>query len=137
MNEDNGFTVTKRNGRTEPFDEDKLAQTVGRAGIPFVMAKDISKTIYKKIGEDNKSNKNIPSTEIKSLVIEELKSRNESTIAESYSGYSKNVQTSLREEFGNNQKYDSKVGSSINAPNANNRGKDKDYTGGRGSMISP
>ncbi len=108
MNDDNqeqvNISVEKRNGRSEAFDEDKLARGVSRSGTPFVMAKDIAKSIHKKLEEKTKNN-TIRSVDIRDYVIEELKSRNEGVIAESYSGYSKNTLTDLS---GDN-KFDSKV----------------------------
>jgi hypothetical protein len=40
----NQFIVQKRNGRLEPFDENKMSIAVSRAGTPFVMARDIAAT---------------------------------------------------------------------------------------------
>ena len=108
MNDDNQeqvrISVEKRNGRSEAFDEDKLARGVSRSGTPFVMAKDIAKSIHKKLEEKTKNNA-VRSVDIRDYVVEELKSRNEGVIAESYSGYSKNTLTDLS---GDN-KFDSKV----------------------------
>jgi transcriptional repressor NrdR len=100
------INVEKRNGSQETFDEDKLARGVSRSGTPFLMAKDIAKSIYKKLREKSDNNA-IRSMDIKEYVVEELKSRNEGTIAESFSGYSKNAITELS---GSNNKYDSKAG---------------------------
>ena len=100
------INVEKRNGSHESFNEDKLARGVSRSGTPFMMAKDIAKSIYKKIKENNSNNNTIRSIQIKEFVIEELKARNENVIAESYSGYSKNTIT----ELSANNKYDSKAG---------------------------
>jgi hypothetical protein len=99
------ISVEKRNGSHESFNEDKLARGVSRSGTPFMMAKDIAKSIYKKIKENNSNNNTISSNQIKEFVIEELKSRNENVIAESFSGYSKNTIT----ELSANHKYDSKA----------------------------
>jgi transcriptional regulator NrdR family protein len=33
--------VQKKDGNTEPFDQEKMARAVSRAGTPFVMALDI------------------------------------------------------------------------------------------------
>ncbi len=98
------INVEKRNGNSETFDEDKLARGVSRSGTPFLMAKDIAKSIHKKLEEETKNN-TVRSIDIRDYVVEELKSRNESVIADSYSGYSKNT---LAELSGSN-KYDSKV----------------------------
>lgn len=108
MNDDNQeqvrISVEKRNGRSEAFDEDKLARGVSRSGTPFVMAKDIAKSIHKKLEEKAKNNA-VRSVDIRDYVVEELKSRNEGVIAESYSGYSKNTITDLSAD----NKFDSKV----------------------------
>jgi transcriptional repressor NrdR len=108
LNDDNQeqvkISVEKRNGRSEAFDEDKLARGVSRSGTPFVMAKDIAKSIHKRLEEKTKNNA-VRSVDIRDYVVEELKSRNEGVIAESYSGYSKNTLTDLS---GDN-KFDSKV----------------------------
>ena len=72
----------------KPFDENKIARGVSRSGTPFLMAKDIAKSIHKKLMEKSDNNA-IRSIDIKDYVVEELKSRNEGTIAESFSGYSK------------------------------------------------
>ena len=108
MNDDNQeqvrISVEKRNGRSEAFDEDKLARGVSRSGTPFVMAKDIAKSIHKKLEEKTKNNA-VRSVDIRDYVVEELKSRNEGVIAESYSGYSKNTITDLSAD----NKFDSKV----------------------------
>ena len=104
------LTVQKRDGKTEPFDQEKMARAVSRAGTPFVMALDIAKTITnnKELAQKNVVN----SAELRQLVTQELQNRNESTIAESYSGYSKNkVTTEIREEItSRNNEYDSKAG---------------------------
>jgi hypothetical protein len=96
--------VEKRNGSRETFDEDKLARGVSRSGTPFLMAKDIAKSIHKKL-EEKSENNTIRSVDIKGYVIDELKSRNEGVIAESFSGYSKNALT----ELSGDGKFDSKV----------------------------
>ena len=100
------INIEKRNGAIEAFDEEKLARGVSRSGTPFMMAKDIAKSIQKKIKENNSNNNTIRSSQIKEFVTEELKSRNENVIAESFSGYSKNTIT----ELSANHKYDSKAG---------------------------
>lgn len=96
--------VEKRNGSYETFDEDKLARGVSRSGTPFLMAKDIAKSLHKKLKE-NSNNNIVQSSNLKQYVVEELKSRNENVIAESYSGYSKSTIT----ELSDNNKYDSKA----------------------------
>ena len=57
----------------------------------------------------------VNSAELRIVVTQELHNRNESTIAESYSGYSKNkVTTDIREEItSRNNKFNSKAGQTI------------------------
>ena len=110
------ISVEKRNGSHETFDEEKLARGVSRSGIPFMMAKDIAESINKKIKENNNNNNTILSSQIKKFVIEELKSRNENVITESYSGYSKNINP----ELSANHTYNSKASST-------HRSHKKDY----------
>lgn len=70
-----------------------------------MMAKDIAKSIHNKLKE-NTNNSTIRSSQIKELVTEERKARNENVIAESFSGYSKNTIT----ELSGNHKFNSKAG---------------------------
>jgi len=59
------IVVKRSSGRVEKFDTNRLAQTVSRSGVPFLMARDIAKKATKKIksqimspvGEDNHMNK--------------------------------------------------------------------------------
>ena len=127
------FTVQKRNGRLEPFSEEKMARSVSRAGTPFLIAKDVSKLVKNNLDE-NYDNTIISSNDLRSLIVEELRNRNKGTIAESYSGYKKNLITNAREELSHSRKYKSKVDSSLNT-HAKQYVKDKDNTSGRGSKI--
>ena len=129
------LTVEKRSGNTESFDEEKLVRGISRAGTPFMLAKDISKSITKKLAENPPIGDHIYSSKIREYVSEELKQRNQDTIAESYLGYSKNSVTSINEEQLKNSKYDSKVSQTTNT-RSKQFAKDKDNTSGRGSKIS-
>jgi hypothetical protein len=102
--------VKRSSGRQEKFDSHRMTQTVSRSGVPFLMARDITKKVVRKLGrtqrnkEMNKSskatrtsksqsNKNtkeviIPGNEIRSMISEELRNRNRSDIAGSYEGQS-------------------------------------------------
>ena len=59
------IVVKRSSGRVEKFDTNRLAQTVSRSGVPFLMARDIAKKATKKIKsqimspvrEDNHMNK--------------------------------------------------------------------------------
>lgn len=102
--------VKRSSGRQEKFDSDRMTQTVSRSGVPFLMARDITKKVVHKIGrrqknnemsKSSKSTKNsnsqrkkvakeviIPGNEIRSMISEELRNRNRSDIAGSYEGQS-------------------------------------------------
>ena len=43
------IVVKRSSGRVEKFDTNRLAQTVSRSGVPFLMARDIAKKTTKKI----------------------------------------------------------------------------------------
>lgn len=122
--------VKKRDGRVEPFDIGKMTRAISRAGIPFVMAKDISTAISNKIQHRNSDI--IPSSRLRELVASELMHRNQPAIAESYSGYNKGDVGTLRRT----DKFDSKVYQSDNT-SAKQFAKDKDIKSARGSKIAP
>jgi transcriptional regulator NrdR family protein len=128
------LTVEKRSGNSEKFDEEKLVRGISRAGTPFLIAKDISKSLISKLAENPPIDNFIYSSKIREYVTEELKQRNQNTIAESYSGYSKNNVTSIKEEQLKNNKYDSKV-SQTNNTQSKQFTKDKDNTSGRGTKT--
>ncbi|WP_458747321.1 ATP cone domain-containing protein [Candidatus Nitrosocosmicus sp. T] len=128
------LTVEKRSGNSEKFDEEKLVRGISRAGTPFLIAKDISKSLMNKLAENPPIDNFIYSSKIREYVTEELKQRNQGTIAESYSGYSKNDVTSIKEEQLKNNKYDSKVSQTTNTQSKQFT-KDKDNTSGRGTKT--
>jgi transcriptional repressor NrdR len=102
--------VKRSSGRQEKFDSHRMTQTVSRSGVPFLMARDITKKVVRKISrsqrnkEMNKSSKStrnsnsqrnkntkeviIPGNEIRSMISKELRDRNRSDIAGSYEGQS-------------------------------------------------
>ena len=138
----NHFIVRKRNGKLEPFDVDKMTRAISRAGTPFVMSRDISKSIGSSLlSKDTISsdditysdgNMIIPSIHLRELVTNELAERNQPTIAESYSGYSKKNLTSMRED----PLRDGKLKHPIDAnTHAKQFAKDKDNKSGRGSKV--
>jgi transcriptional repressor NrdR len=133
LHKERQLTVQKRNGRLEPFNEEKMIRSISRAGTPFLIAKDISKLVRNNLDE-NYDSTTISSNDLRSLIVKELKNRNQSTIAESYPGYKKNSITGTREELLHSRKYKSKVDSSFNA-HAKQSVKDKYNTSGRGSKI--
>jgi transcriptional repressor NrdR len=121
--------VEKRSGNSEKFEEEKLVRGISRAGTPFMLAKDISKSIINKLEENPPIDNFIYSSKIREYVAQELSQRNQDTIAESYIGYSKNNMTSIREEQSQNSKYDSKV-SPLTNTHSKQYVKDKDNTSG-------
>ena len=112
----NEIVVERSSGRVEKFDTNRLAQTVSRSGVPFLMARDIAKKATKKIKsqimspvrEDNHRNKKtrkrtisrgrkssqkpklepvvVTASQVRNLVADELQDRNRPEIASSYTG---------------------------------------------------
>ena len=99
--------VQRSSGREEKFDTNRLAQTVSRSGVPYLMARDIAKTTTKKIKSQvatkpitekgHKSSQRKPRTaksktvivtasQVRNMVASELKERNRPDIASSYTG---------------------------------------------------
>jgi transcriptional repressor NrdR len=97
--------IKRTSGRREKFETGKMAQTVSRSGTPFLLARDIAKTVSEKVmrkgnditaieggGEEDDEKMSSPSTievdagEVRKMVAEELKERNRPDIASSYSG---------------------------------------------------
>lgn len=105
-NQQQQITIRRSSGRKEKFDTNRMAQTVSRSGVPFLMARDVAKKVSGKIkqeahnrqskGKDNnnsnKSNptqlkeKTVTGSRVRKLVASELRDRNRSDIAASYSG---------------------------------------------------
>lgn len=98
-----GMAIRRSSGRREKFSTDRMVQTVSRSGVPFMMARDIAKTVTKKIRDTSPSqvllksggknqkkisrrNKIISAGKVRHLVAEELRDRNRPDIANSYSG---------------------------------------------------
>jgi hypothetical protein len=91
------INIKRSSGRKEKFDTERMAQTVGRSGVPFSMARDVAKKVSGKIeheGQQTKRNgnqqqpkeKTVTGGTIRNLVDTELRDRNRSDIAASYSG---------------------------------------------------
>ena len=107
-NQQQQITVRRSSGRKEKFDANRMAQTVSRSGVPFLMARDVAKKVSGKIKQEarnqqskdkdnnnsnsNKSNptqlkeKTVTGSRVRKLVASELRDRNRSDIAASYSG---------------------------------------------------
>jgi hypothetical protein len=100
-----GITIRRSSGRREKFSTERMAQTVSRSGVPFIMARDISKRIAKRVKnlplvpakqrrrktpetrrKISRENKIIPAGKVRQMVAEELIGRNRPDIANSYSG---------------------------------------------------
>ena len=102
---------------------------INRAGTPFLLAKDISKSITRKLAQNPPIDDFIYSSKIREFITEELKQRNHDSIAESFSGYSKNNVIPMNGEHLKNNKYDSKISPSVNT-HSKQYVKDKDSTTG-------
>ena len=105
-NQQQQINVKRSSGRKEKFDTNRMAQTVSRSGVPFLMARDVAKKVSGKIKQEarnqqskgknnnnsNKSNptqlkeKTVTGSRVRKLVASELRDRNRSDIAASYSG---------------------------------------------------
>lgn len=108
------IVVRRSSGRVEKFDTNRLAQTVSRSGVHFLMARDIAKKATKKIKsqirspvrKDNRMSKGtgkrtiprgrkpspkpesvVTASQVRNLVADELQDRNRPDIASSYTGY--------------------------------------------------
>jgi hypothetical protein len=78
--------VRRSSGRTEPYDKERMAKTISRSGTPFLMARDIAKSVSKKIAENIPKSKRVHAGKVRRLVAEELAARNRPDIASSYKG---------------------------------------------------
>jgi len=77
------IVIRRSSGRKEKFDTDRMAQTVSRSGVPFLMARDVAKKVSNKLKQESYT----PQTKrVRKLVANELRDRNRSDIAASYSG---------------------------------------------------
>jgi hypothetical protein len=93
------IVIRRSSGRKEKFDTDRMAQTVSRSGVPFLMARDVAKKVSNKLKHESytpqtKNNKKptqpkektVTASRVRKLVANELRDRNRSDIAASYSG---------------------------------------------------
>jgi transcriptional regulator NrdR family protein len=97
--------IKRTSGRREKFETDKMTQTVSRSGTPFLLARDVAKTVSEKVmrrGSDSATTKKeeeqqlkapspsttieVDASEVRRMVSEELRERNRPDIASSYSG---------------------------------------------------
>jgi|SRR5215212_1141574 len=100
------IVIKRSSGHKEMFDTNRMAQTVGRSGVPFLMARDVAKRVSNKIKDDvytqrqktkgrrsgniskptQLKEKTVTANRIRNLVSNELRNRNRGDIAASYSG---------------------------------------------------
>ena len=94
--------IKRTSGRREKFETNKMAQTVSRSGTPFLLARDVAKTVSEKVmrkdndaqagrGEEGRKGSShstieVDGGEVRRMVAEELRERNRPDIASSYSG---------------------------------------------------
>lgn len=97
--------IRRSSGRKEKFDANRLAQTVSRSGVPYIMARDIAKKATKKIKSEVRLKQGkkksqisrsrsgtrirpviITANRVRNLVTQELGERNRPDIAKSYAG---------------------------------------------------
>lgn len=97
--------VKKRNGRIEPFDGRKMARAVSRAGVPYSIALEVTRTV-KNISH-LAGKEQVSSVTLRKMVSEELRNMNYGTMAKSYAGYKKSKSTG--ETFERSGKHAAKV----------------------------
>jgi 2-phosphoglycerate kinase len=97
--------VKKRSGRIEPFDSEKMARAVSRAGVPYAVALEIAKSVKNSSYLANKEQ--VSSVTLREMVAAQLHDMNQHEAAKSYQGYKKTKSTS--EEIKRSVKDASKV----------------------------
>lgn len=82
------ITIRRSSGRKEKFDLDRMAKTVSRSGVPFLMARDIAKNVLKRIKAEGsgRSKKTVTANRVRKMIANELNSRNQQMMASSYKG---------------------------------------------------
>jgi transcriptional repressor NrdR len=96
------IVIKRTSGRKEKFETNKMAQTVSRSGTPFLLARDVAKTVSEQVmrkdndaqaaqGEEGKKGSShstieVDGGEVRKMVAKELRERNRPDIASSYSG---------------------------------------------------
>jgi 2-phosphoglycerate kinase len=119
--------VEKRSGRLEPFDSRKMARSVSRAGLPYLTALRISKTIRN--NEELMAKEQVKSVTLRKMVAEEMvKEHHDTSTAKSYLGYKKTRST--KEKYHRSHKPRSIVRRQTKS-HAKQYAKDKDNTEGR------
>jgi transcriptional repressor NrdR len=99
--------IKRTSGRKERFETDKMAQNVSRSGTPFLLAREVAKTVSEKVIQKSRNDDDntsaavvadggteassyspteVNAAEVRRMVSDELKERNRPDIALSYSG---------------------------------------------------
>jgi hypothetical protein len=80
--------IRRSSGRKEIFDVDRMAQTTGRSGVPFLMARAVAKKVAKEIKTESKgrTTKTVTARRVTQMIAKELSDRNQQTIATAYLG---------------------------------------------------
>lgn len=102
---ESNLMVKKRSGRLEPFDSEKMARAVSRAGVPYAVALEVAKSV--KNDQYLADKDQVSSLTLREMVAAELRSKNQQEVAKSYLGYKKTKST--KEEFERSVKHTSKV----------------------------
>ena len=118
--------VKKRNGRIEPFDGSKMARAVSRAGVPYSIALEITRTV--KNSSHLASKEQVSSVTLRKMVSEELRNMNYGIMAKSYAGYKKSKSTS--ETFEKSGKHAAKANLS-GKTHAKQKAKNRDMQSGK------
>jgi transcriptional repressor NrdR len=102
------IVIRRTSGSKENFDKEKMVQTVSRSGTPYLMARDVAKTVSwkvarnrNKLGNQKGQEIEIDGNVVRKMVIEELKDRNRSDIASSVGGESPESTRQERHEMMN------------------------------------
>ena len=88
-----------------------MAQTTGRSGVPFMMARDIARNVSKKIRSEAREKgrgSTVTAGRVRKMVAKELRDRNQQAIASSYTG---EVPENRRSENAKVGRYESPIGS--------------------------
>ena len=77
------ITVRRSTGRKEKFNVDRMAQTAGRSGVPFLMARNIAKNVSKQLRSEarGKNMKTVTAGRVRKMIADELHVKNQRAIA--------------------------------------------------------
>lgn len=122
----NKLLVKKKSGRLEPFDRRKMARSISRAGLPYLVSLKISKTIAN--DEELMNRDQVSSATLRKMVAVEIVRQHHDTAANSYLGYKKTRRTKAK--YHRSHKPRSKVRKQTKT-HARQHAKDKHITSGR------